>query len=84
MTKHSVNPDPFGACVIDYTGTSATDPRLLAALRLQARSYRAHSIEAADDLVELTLQTAIDEVDSRPPEESLFKWLCGIMARHHN
>lgn len=59
-----------------------TDPRLIAALRFIARSYRAQSVEAADDLVELTLRTAIQEVDRQPQEISLFSWLSAIMARY--
>ncbi|MBZ9683664.1 MULTISPECIES: hypothetical protein [Mesorhizobium] len=62
--------------------SDATDPRLIAALRLVARSYRAQSVEAADDLVELTLRTAIQEVEGRPEEISLFNWLSAIMARY--
>ncbi|TPK04942.1 hypothetical protein FJ872_26815 [Mesorhizobium sp. B2-5-9] len=62
--------------------SDATDPRLIAALRFVARSYRAQSVEAADDLVELTLRTAIQEVEGRPEEISLFSWLSAIMARY--
>jgi DNA-directed RNA polymerase specialized sigma24 family protein len=84
MSDHNTSSYGSFAVPVDYSGTSATDPRLIAALRLRARFYRAQSIKAADDLVELTLRTAIDEVDSRPPDTTLFKWLSGIMARHHN
>ncbi|MBZ9773975.1 hypothetical protein [Mesorhizobium sp. CO1-1-8] len=68
----------------DRDWSRATDPRLIAALRLLARSYRGQSVEAADDLVALTLETAITEADSRPRDITLFEWLSGIMARHLN
>lgn len=50
--------------------------------RLCARSVDTTTIEAADDLVELTPRTAIEEVAGRPEEISLFSWLSAIMARH--
>jgi DNA-directed RNA polymerase specialized sigma24 family protein len=64
--------------------TNATDPGLIHALRHLARSYRGQSAHQADDLVELTLSTAIEEVDHRPKEVTIFEWLSGIMARHHH
>jgi DNA-directed RNA polymerase specialized sigma24 family protein len=70
--------------VLEHDLEKVTDHRLIAALRIMARSYRPHSAESADDLVELTFEIAIDEVDRRPEQISLFEWLSGIMARHHN
>jgi DNA-binding response OmpR family regulator len=60
---------------------SAVDPSLIAALRNLARSYRPHSLEEADQLVEQVLRTALKEVDSEAARGSLLTWLTGIMAR---
>ncbi|TPK72358.1 hypothetical protein FJ950_08625 [Mesorhizobium sp. B2-3-14] len=68
----------------DRDWTRATDPRLIAALRQLTRSYRAQSAEAADELMVLTLEAAINEADDRPRDITLFRWLSGIMARHLN
>jgi DNA-directed RNA polymerase specialized sigma24 family protein len=70
--------------VLEHDFEKVTDPRLIEALRILARSYRPDAAESADDLVELTFEIAIDEVDRRPDQISLFEWLSGIMARHHN
>jgi DNA-directed RNA polymerase specialized sigma24 family protein len=75
-----VLPEPATDC----SWSEATDPGLIAALRLLARSYRRDSLVAADHLVELTLETAIKEIDRRPEGISLYQWLSGIMARRHN
>jgi DNA-binding response OmpR family regulator len=60
---------------------SAVDPSLIAALRMLARSYRPHSLEEADQLVEQVFRTALKEVDSEAASGSLLTWLTGIMAR---
>jgi DNA-directed RNA polymerase specialized sigma24 family protein len=63
---------------------SATDPRLIAALRELAHSHRPHCLREADDLIERVLRTAIDEVDRRPARGGLVAWLTSIMARSVN
>ncbi|MDG4897765.1 hypothetical protein P9272_29940 [Mesorhizobium sp. WSM4976] len=57
--------------------------RILADLRRKAILYRGDE-EAGDDLVQFTLETAIDEYASRPADVSLGQWLHTIMARHLN
>lgn len=64
--------------------TRQTVERLLGPLRRRAARYRGDSPEAGDDLVLLTLETAVSEEESRPPDLSLYQWLHGIMRRHLN
>lgn len=66
---------------IDRDWSEATDPRLIAGIRLLA-APTGPSRRRADDLVALTLETAIKEADSRPAQISLLKWLRNIMARY--
>lgn len=58
--------------------------RLLGPLRKQAARYRGGSVVAGDDLVVLTLQTAIAERAARPAGISIYRWLHSIMLRHLN
>ena len=58
--------------------------RLLGPLRKQATRYRGGWVEAGDDLVVLTLQTAIAEQATRPAGVSVYRWLHTIMLRHLN
>lgn len=58
------------------------DERLLGALRIMARQYRGGSLRSGEELVELTLRTAIEEYDCRPADMSLYRWLRRIMQRH--
>ena len=57
---------------------------VLAALRITARQHKGGSVELGEELVELTLKTAIDEYDRRPASMDLLKWLSGIMRRNLN
>jgi hypothetical protein len=58
------------------------DEQLLGALRIVARQYRGGSVKSGEELVELTLRTAIQEYASRPADVSLFRWLRSVMQRH--
>ena len=62
----------------------ASDLRVIAALRRRARWYRAQSPDAADHLVEMTLEAAIEEIDYRPTDISLQEWLDSSMRRYLN
>lgn len=58
------------------------DQRLLGALRTRARQYRGGSPKSGEELVQLTLRTAIEEYDCRPADMSLNDWLLSIMRRY--
>ena len=59
-------------------------PWLIRALRRQARTYRAGSMDEADVLISQTLQTGIAELPNKPAHLSLYSWLLTIMCRHHH
>ena len=68
----------------DLLPSQCGDEHLLGALRIMARQYRGGSAKSAEKLVELTLETAIEEYGRRPADMSLLRWLRAIMQRHLN
>ena len=64
--------------------TRQTVEHLLGPLRRRAARYRAGLKEAGDELLILTLETAISEEASRPDGLSIHQWLHSIMKRHLN
>jgi DNA-directed RNA polymerase specialized sigma24 family protein len=58
------------------------DQHLLGTLRTIARQYRGGSLRSGEELVQLTLRTAIEEYDHRPADMRLRPWLLSIMRRY--
>lgn len=58
------------------------DQHLLGILRTIARQHRGGSFKSGEELVQLTLRTAIEEYDYRPADMSLHHWLLSIMRRY--